>query len=119
MENHRVGERDTPRRAVILARHRAINTSRWVAQQANATVALSSALGPIKSAILGPPLHGGPQHRAPKPPRSSHPPKSVLVVRCSTSHSFLLCSLSIDAAFLLTHSERPRSFLLQPVEIKG
>ena len=36
MERHEepwVGERNTPRRAVILARHRAINTSRWVAQQ--------------------------------------------------------------------------------------
>lgn len=55
------------------------------------------------------PLHG-PLHRAPMPPRSSHPPKSVLVVRCSPSHSFLLRCLSINAA-ASTNTQRAAPFV--------
>ncbi|KAH6637612.1 hypothetical protein C7974DRAFT_144861 [Boeremia exigua] len=90
-----------------LARHRAVNP-RWAAQQGQRACVSGSPAYRARQAASGAlssfPLHGGPHHRTSKPPRSSHPPKSVLVTCCSPSHSFLLCRLPITAT---NSSERP------------
>ena len=95
---------------VSLARHSAINAPWPEAQQrlAGHSNPRWQAIIPTKPHRACSPLHG-PLHRAPMPPRSSHPPKSVLVVRCSPSHSFLLCCLSINAAS--TNTQRAAPFL--------
>lgn len=64
------------------------------------------------------PFTAGPLHRAPKPPRSSptqvSPCRSLLTI---TLVSALLLPSTLPR--LLTHSERPHSLLLLPLEIKG
>lgn len=124
LKSHGVGERDTPCRAAILARHRAINTPRWVAQQSQRDRfgvrqgALSFALRPIEGALLVPPSRRPTAPRAQAfslfTPTQVSPCRSLLDITLVSALLFVHQSCS-----LLTHSERPRSFLLQPVEIKG
>lgn len=108
VESHQVDQKRAPQRAVLYERGTVLSarpgqylpspTDGFCARQLRAKC-LSLALGRNRCAGPRSPFTAAHTHRAPKPPRSSHPPKSVLVVRCSPSHSFLLCCLSIDAAF--------------------
>jgi|SRR5690242_674336 len=107
-------DKGTCARIVLLARrvrHRALNLSPTIGSQRRRQPGLSSVLAG-SSELSKPtrfPFTAAHIHRVPKPPRSSHPPKSVLVTRCSPSHSFLLCCLSINAAF--TNTQRVIPFI--------
>jgi hypothetical protein len=118
---------DSHTRGRIISQAQTINTCAWVAQQSQ-RVRCPAGYHFTRLNRAGPP--GSPftaahnTHRAPKPPRSPNPPKSVLVSPChllfAIHHTrFYFVTFSIDAALPNTSEQHPPFLPSAALENKG
>lgn len=119
MESYGV-DRDSLRRAVLLARHKQSNTLRWVAQQSQRVCC------PAGYHLARPKRDCSPRspftaaHSTARPSLlapHTHPSQSLSLAARHHTRFYFVARPSTSP--LLTSSEQHRSFLLQPVEIKG